>query len=59
MMDLLEVKIYLDGDQWCAMVGEDIQSGVAGFGDTPLQALIEMVDSFYLQPWNLDHVTLG
>jgi hypothetical protein len=28
-------KIYLDGNKWCALYGYDLQSGVAGFGDSP------------------------
>lgn len=32
---LLKPKIYIDGNQWCALYGEDLQSGVAGFGDSP------------------------
>jgi len=28
-------RVFPDGDQWCALLGEDLQSGVAGFGDTP------------------------
>lgn len=32
---LLRPKMYPDGNSWCALYGEDIQSGVAGFGDTP------------------------
>lgn len=28
-----------DGDKWCALYGEDLASGVAGFGDTPEQAM--------------------
>jgi hypothetical protein len=27
--------IYPDGDMWCALYGEDLQRGVAGFGETP------------------------
>lgn len=30
--------VYKDGDKWCALYGPDLQSGVAGFGDTPAQA---------------------
>jgi len=32
-------KVYLDGDQWCALYGEDIQVGVCGFGPTPEAAM--------------------
>lgn len=28
-----------DGDKWCALMGEDLQIGVAGFGDTPSAAM--------------------
>ena len=31
-------RIYLDGDQWCALYGRDLQEGVAAFGDTPADA---------------------
>ena len=27
--------VYLDGNLWCALDGENIQIGVCGFGDTP------------------------
>lgn len=32
---LMRPAIYPDGNQWCALYGEDLQNGVAGFGDTP------------------------
>ena len=28
-----------DGNSWCALLGDNLQSGVSGFGDTPMQAL--------------------
>ncbi len=28
-------RIYPDGNQWCALYGENLMLGVAGFGDTP------------------------
>ncbi len=31
----LRPKMVRDGNQWCALYGEDIQSGVCGFGDSP------------------------
>jgi hypothetical protein len=30
--------VYPDGDMWCALYGEDLQMGVAGFGKTPADA---------------------
>ncbi len=29
-----------DGDKWCALFGDDLQDGVAGFGDTPKAAML-------------------
>ncbi len=37
---LLRPRMFPDGDQWCALYGENIQNGVAAFGDTPAQAAI-------------------
>ena len=34
-------KLSVDGDQWCALYGEDLQCGVAGFGDTPALAMAD------------------
>lgn len=37
---LLRPKMYPDGDQWCALYGDDLQEGVAGFGETPERAAV-------------------
>ena len=42
---LLRPRVFLDGTQWCAMYGENLQDGVAGFGDSPEYAA-----------WNFDKV---
>lgn len=34
-------NIYIDGNQWCALYGDDLQSGVSGFGDSPALAMID------------------
>lgn len=31
-------RLFIDGNQWCALFGENLQDGVAGFGDSPLLA---------------------
>ena len=28
-------KLSIDGNNWCALYGENLQDGVAGFGSTP------------------------
>lgn len=35
---LLKPRVFTDGNQWCALYGESLQDGVAGFGDTPAKA---------------------
>lgn len=31
--------LSIDGNQWCALYGENLQDGVAGFGDSPADAM--------------------
>lgn len=31
--------LSIDGNQWCALYGENLQDGVAGFGDSPAAAM--------------------
>jgi hypothetical protein len=35
---LLKARVFPDGNQWCALYGENLQDGVCAFGDTPAQA---------------------
>ena len=32
---LFRPQISKDGNQWCALYGDNLQDGVAGFGDSP------------------------
>lgn len=36
---LFRPTITLDGNQWCALYGNNLQDGVAGFGDSPANAM--------------------
>ena len=40
---MAEIKVTEDGDSWCALVGENLQEGIAGFGDTPAAALMDLM----------------
>lgn len=40
-------KIYLDGNQWCALYGENLQDGVAGFGNSPALAMADFDVNWY------------
>jgi hypothetical protein len=35
---LYKPKLSIDGDHWCALYGENLQDGVAGFGKSPAEA---------------------
>jgi len=39
-------RLYQDGDQWCALLGDDIMSGLSGFGDTPAAAFAAFDKAF-------------
>lgn len=32
-------RLSIDGNQWCALYGENLQEGVAGFGNSPADAM--------------------
>jgi len=32
-------RLSIDGNQWCALYGENMQDGLAGFGDSPADAM--------------------
>mgnify|MGYP001615362632 CR=1 FL=1 len=40
-------RISIDGNQWCALYGDNLQDGVAGFGDTPHKASIQFDVEWY------------
>lgn len=36
---LMRPKLSQDGDMWCALYGDNLQEGVAGFGKSPGEAM--------------------
>jgi len=44
---LLRPKISIDGTQWCALYGENLNDGVAGFGNSPAEAMFAFDLEFY------------
>ncbi|MDD2218988.1 MAG: hypothetical protein PHS63_02705 [Desulfoplanes sp.] len=38
-----DIRIFKDGDQWCALRGTDLQTGVSGFGSRPEIALADLM----------------
>lgn len=43
---LFRPKLSRDGNQWCALYGDNIQSGVAGFGNSPEKAMAAFDDNW-------------
>ena len=41
LVSMLRPKVYIDGDRWCVLYGENLQDGVAGFGDSPILAVYD------------------
>lgn len=46
LFSLLKPKISIDGDKWCVLYGENLQDGVAGFGDTLRKAIFDFNKAF-------------
>lgn len=34
-------RLFIDGDEWCALYGDDLQNGVVGFGKSPEEAYLD------------------
>lgn len=46
---LYRPSIGMDGSKWCALYGEDLMNGVAGFGDTPAEAMADFDQNWLKQ----------
>jgi len=44
---LLRPKIFIDGNMWCALYGENLQDGVAGFGESPSKAMSDFDSAWF------------
>jgi hypothetical protein len=47
LFQMLNPKIYQDGDEWCCLYGENIAVGIVGFGKTPQKAIIDWNGAWY------------
>ncbi len=43
----LRVRLRRDGDQWCALYGDNLEDGVAGFGASPNEAQMAFNRAWY------------
>ena len=44
---LYKPKLYPDGNQWCALLGDNIMEGVVGFGASPYKAMSAFDSAFF------------
>ena len=44
MLGSLNIVPFKDGNQWCCLYGKDLMSGIAGFGDTPYLAAVNLYE---------------
>ena len=54
LVSLLHPKVFMDGDKWCVLYGEDLMNGVAGFGDSPILAVYDF-NKAWKKEINHDH----
>lgn len=47
VISTLKPTLYKDGNQWCYLLGDNLQTGVAGFGDTPALAMYDFQKAFW------------
>lgn len=46
---MLHPQLSIDGDQWCCLYGDNLQNGVAGFGDSPDKAYRDFDKNWYAE----------
>lgn len=53
---LLKPELMRDGNQWCVLYGENLQEGIAGFGDSPTDAITDFNEQWYTNLPSTHHV---
>ena len=51
LLSVLKPKIFIDGDQWCVLYGDNLQDGIAGFGDSPVLAVYDFNKAWWKSLW--------
>jgi hypothetical protein len=46
------VRLYPDGDEWCALIGINIVEGTVGFGTNPMAALQNLRSQLPQDQWD-------
>jgi hypothetical protein len=40
LFSILKPTLFKDGNSWCCLYGDDIITGIVGFGDTPYKSIL-------------------
>ena len=41
LVALLRPRVFIDGNRWCVLYGDNVMDGVAGFGESPIHAVYD------------------
>lgn len=52
MGDPQNIHIFKEGNQWCAIIGANTEQGIAGFGETPSEAVIALTNHDAFDEWS-------
>lgn len=44
---LLKPELKIDGNKWCALYGDNLQDGIAGFGNSPSDAMHDFDKAYH------------
>ena len=47
LFQILKPKLFVVGDKWCVLYGENLLNGIAGFGESPYKAILD-----FNKAWN-------
>ncbi len=53
LFSMLKPQLFIDGNQWCVLHGNNIQAGVCGFGSSPHKAILA-----FNKAWDRDIIEL-
>jgi len=48
----ITLRVYENGNMWWALIGDNIQEGIAGFGEKPSEAIRDLAD--HIQDYGLN-----
>ena len=43
-MNNYNIRVFINGNSWCALIGDDLQVGIGGFRITPVDAIRNLCD---------------